>query len=136
MTRIQPSQKGDTPFQLLLGYSDSLLSTWTALADELSGDGFLSKELKEQVRRVLAQGNGCEYCKAKGKPEASNLEKTSLAMGFAEVFLSQRQQVSDRQFAVLKETFSDEEISELIAFICFTTAQQYFGALMKIPAAT
>ncbi|KKB74330.1 MULTISPECIES: carboxymuconolactone decarboxylase family protein [Bacillus] len=134
MTRINPSAKGETPFQRLLGHSDSILSAWTALADELAGDGLLSKELKEQVRRVLAQGNGCEYCKAKGKPEASNLEKTSLAMGFAEVFLSERDRVGDSQFKVLKEMFSDEEISELIAFICFTTAQQYFGALMKIPA--
>ncbi|MFN2746693.1 MULTISPECIES: carboxymuconolactone decarboxylase family protein [Bacillus] len=134
MTRIIPSSRGETPFQRLLGHSESVLSAWTALADELSGDGLLSKELKEQVRRVLAQGNGCEYCKAKGKPEASNLEKTSLAMGFAEVFLSERDRIGDRQFDVLKEMFSDEEIAELTAFICFTTAQQYFGALMKIPA--
>ncbi|NPC91569.1 carboxymuconolactone decarboxylase family protein [Bacillus sp. WMMC1349] len=134
MTRINLTDKGDTPFQQLLGYSENLLSSWTALAEELSNDGFLAKELKEQVRRVLAQGNGCEYCKAKGKPEASNHEKTSLAMGFAEVFLAQRDHISDRQFAVLKELFSEEEIVELTAFICFTTAQQYFGALMKLPA--
>ncbi|MEC0790097.1 carboxymuconolactone decarboxylase family protein, partial [Bacillus haynesii] len=44
------------------------------------------------------------------------------------------ERVSDRQFDVLKEVFSEEEITELTAFICFTTAQQYFGALMKLPA--
>ncbi len=127
MTRINFSDRGETPFQRLLGHSESLMSNWTALAEELSGDGFLSKELKEQVRRVLAQGNGCEYCKAKGKPR-SRISKTSFAMGFAEVFLAQRERVSDRQFDVLKEVFSEEEITELTAFICFTTAQQYFGA--------
>ncbi|WP_307893416.1 carboxymuconolactone decarboxylase family protein [Bacillus swezeyi] len=136
MTRINPSEKGNTPFQRLLGYSESLLSSWTALAEVLAGDGFLSKELKEQVRRVLAQGNGCEYCKAKGKPAIPNQEKTSFAMGFAEVFLAQRERISDKQFDVLKDVFSEEEIAELTAFICFTTAQQYFGALMKIPAQT
>ncbi|KAA6449610.1 carboxymuconolactone decarboxylase family protein [Bacillus swezeyi] len=136
MTRINPSEKGNTPFQRLLGYSESLLSSWTALAEVLAGDGFLSKEVKEQVRRVLAQGNGCEYCKAKGKPDIPNQEKTSFAMGFAEVFLAQRERISDKQFDVLKEVFSEEEIAELTAFICFTTAQQYFGALMKIPAQT
>ncbi|MCY9291109.1 carboxymuconolactone decarboxylase family protein, partial [Bacillus haynesii] len=61
-----------------------------------------------------------------------NQQKTSFAMGFAEVFLAQRERVSDRQFDVLKEVFSEEEITELTAFICFTTAQQYFGALMKL----
>ncbi|MCJ2148514.1 carboxymuconolactone decarboxylase family protein [Bacillus paralicheniformis] len=134
MTRINFSDRGETPFQRLLGHSESLMSNWTALAEELSGDGFLSKELKEQVRRVLAQGNGCEYCRAKGKPGIPNQQKTSFAMGFAEVFLAQRERVSDRQFDVLKEVFSEEEITELTAFICFTTAQQYFGALMKLPA--
>jgi len=44
--------------------------------------------LKEQVRRTLAQQNGCEYCKAKGKPEHELFdEKTAIAVGFAEVFL-------------------------------------------------
>jgi len=34
--------------------------------------------------------------------------------------------------AVLKEYLTEAEISELLAFICFTTAQQYFGALMQL----
>ena len=81
MTRINFSDRGETPFQRLLGHSESLMSSWTALAEELSGDGFLSKELKEQVRRVLAQGNGCEYCKAKGKPEIPNSAENELCDG-------------------------------------------------------
>jgi hypothetical protein len=34
----------------------------------------------------------------------------------------------------LRESFSEGEISELCAFIIFTTAQQYFGAIMKLEA--
>lgn len=133
MTRIKHSARGTTPFSRLLGHSDSILEKWDALDDELANRGRLSSELKEQVRRVLATGNGCTYCQAKGKPALTPDDvKLSCAMGFAEVFLYERDQVKDAQFDMLKEYFSDEEISELVAFICFTTAQQYFGALMKL----
>lgn len=133
MTRIKKSARGTTPFTQLLGHSDSILEKWDALDGELTNGGRLSPELKEQVRRVLATGNGCTYCQAKGAPVHSPEDiKLSCAMGFAEVFLYERDQVKDAQFDILKEHFSDEEISELVAFICFTTAQQYFGALMKL----
>ena len=32
-------------------------------------------------------------------------------------------------FNVLHTTFDDKEISELCAFVCFTTASQFFGAI-------
>jgi alkylhydroperoxidase family enzyme len=57
----------------------------------LEKEGLLSAELKEQVRRTLAQKNGCEYCKAKGKPEIKKFdEKISIAVAFTEVFLKQK----------------------------------------------
>ena len=43
MTRINFSDRGETPFQRLLGHSESLMSSWTALAEELSGDGFYQR---------------------------------------------------------------------------------------------
>ncbi|MGG1368333.1 hypothetical protein ABE322_21345 [Priestia megaterium] len=77
--------------------------------------------MKEQVRRTLAQKNGCEYCKATGKPNPDVFdEKTSLALGFAEVFLKQRGEINKSFFHGLKETLKDLEISELCAFISFT----------------
>jgi len=99
----------------------------------LEKDGKLTAKLKEQVRRTLAQSNGCEYCKAKGKPDPAQFdEKTSVAVGFAEVFLYQKGEIADSTFNVLREYFNEEEISELCAFISFTTASQYFGAMMKL----
>jgi len=90
-------------------------------------------KLKEQVRRTLAQSNGCEYCKAKGKQNPAQFdEKTSVAVGFAEVFLYQKGEIADSTFDVLREYFNEEEINELCAFISFTTASQYFGAMMKL----
>lgn len=133
MTVISKSNAGATPFQQLLGHNENMMRAWSSLGDLLEGDELLSSELKEQVRRTLAQVNGCEYCKAKGKPDPTTYdEKTSIAVGFADVFLKVKGEVPSSIIDVVKHSFTDEEISELFAFICFTTAQQYFGALMKL----
>lgn len=135
MARIEEATAGETPFQRLLGHNVEVMKSWSHLGDVLEKEGLLSSELKEQVRRTLAQSNGCEYCKAKGKPEPEQFnEKTSIAVGFAEVFLKQKEDIPNATFAILKENFSTVEISELCAYISFTTASHYFGAMMKLEA--
>ena len=131
MPRIKSSQRGTSPFQQLF-HNEGIAHDWNELSETISGDGVLTKQLKENVRRVLAYGNGCGYCQAKGIPMEPADIKESYAIAFAEVFLVQREKTEERFFVVLKEVFSDEEISELIAFICFSTAQQYFGAMMGL----
>ncbi|WP_313805216.1 carboxymuconolactone decarboxylase family protein [Cytobacillus sp.] len=135
MARIVESNLGETPFQRLLGHNQEVMEAWVSLGEVLEKDGLLSAALKEQVRRTLAQGNGCEYCKAKGKPEPDQFnEKIAMAVGFAEVFLKMRGQIEESTFKILRECFSEEEISELCAFIAFSSASQYFGAMMKLEA--
>src|SRR6476620_5592828 len=96
MTRIVKSNFGETPFQRLLGHNKKVMEGWNQLGDVLEKDGLLTSQLKEQVRRALAQSNGCEYCKAKGKPDPEKFnEKTSIAVGFAEVFLKQKGDIAD-----------------------------------------
>ena len=106
------------------------MTSWATLGDVLEKDGRLSAELKEQVRRTLAQDYGCEYCKAKGKPDSLSFdEKTSVDIGFAQAFCKyEKGLVPDSIFQILHNDFNEEEISELCAFICFPTDQQYFGA--------
>ncbi|MGE7676509.1 carboxymuconolactone decarboxylase family protein [Lysinibacillus sp. NPDC094403] len=133
MARIVESNFGETSFQRLLGHNKGVMEGWNQLGNVLEKDGLLTSKLKEQVRRTLAQSNGCEYCKAKGKPDPGKFdEKISIAVGFAEVFLKQKGDIADSVFDILKECFTEEEISELCAFISFTTASQYFGAMMKL----
>ncbi|KIL74961.1 carboxymuconolactone decarboxylase family protein [Bacillus badius] len=133
MATIIESDFGKTPFQRLLGHNQQVMEAWVHLGDILEKDGWLPSALKEQVRRTLAQGNGCEYCKAKGKPEPGKFtEKISMAAGFAEVFLKQKGNIPDSAFTLLRECFTEEEISELCAFIAFATASHYFGAMMKL----
>ncbi|QPC48249.1 carboxymuconolactone decarboxylase family protein [Mangrovibacillus cuniculi] len=135
MARIKKSPNGDTPFQKLLGHNKDILVKWSALGETLVRDGVLSAKLKEQVRRTLAQENGCEYCKAKGKPDPKVMDERMLvAAGFAEVFLKHKGNIPDHAFGVITEYFTEIEISELCAFIAFTTASQYFGAMMRLEA--
>ncbi|SDL96182.1 carboxymuconolactone decarboxylase family protein [Sediminibacillus halophilus] len=135
MVRINQSKTGETPFQQLLGHNPRIMKSWTLLGEALEKDGQLSKELKEQVRRTLAQRNGCQYCKAKGKPDPNMVDDRVLtATGFAEVFAKSHGEIPDSVFNVLRDVFSEKEISELIAFICFTTAQQRFGAVLQLEA--
>lgn len=137
MARINESEFGETPFQRLLGHNIDILNGWNQLGEVLGKDMNLSSQLKEQVRRTLAHSNGCEYCKAKGKPEPHLFdEKISIAVGFAEVFIKQKGDISDAQFDILRGYFSEAEISELLSFITFTTASQYFGAIMKLESMT
>ncbi|EZH65172.1 alkylhydroperoxidase [Bacillaceae bacterium JMAK1] len=130
MARIDESTFGETPFQRLLGHNPEVMKRWNQLDGAFGG---LSSKLREQVRRTLAQSNGCDYCKAKGKPDPLEYdEKTSMAVGFTEVFLKQKGDIANSTFDVLRDSFSAKEISELCAFIAFTTASQHFGALMKL----
>lgn len=122
-----------TPFQQLFSFNKTVQLQWTQLGDTLEQDGFLSAELKEQVRRVLAQENGCAYCKAKGKPDLHNIdEKTAVCTSYAEAFLKSNGHISPNVTSVLKNYLTNQELAELIAFICFTTASQYAGAIHQL----
>lgn len=133
MARIPFSNNGATPFQRLLGNNPEILKYWNSLGETFASSGRLSPELKEQVRRTLAFGNGCEYCMAKGRPSDVHFDpKESLAVAFADIVLQNHQNIDDSVFNVLREEFDDQEIAELCSYICFTTASQMFGAIMKL----
>ncbi|MCM3204272.1 carboxymuconolactone decarboxylase family protein [Paenibacillus illinoisensis] len=133
MPRISYSSTGETPFQLLLGHNVQILKNWNKLEQAFYQDGELDGDLKEQVRRTLAFGNGCKYCQAKGKAALDQKDsKISLAVGFAELFLNHRSSINQATFDVLRQEFSETEIAELCSFICFTTASQMFGAIMDL----
>lgn len=133
MTLLEYSNIGNTPFEKLLGHNKNLLKYWNNLSDFLGSDGAISKELKEELRRLLAQQNGCQYCKAKGSPTNKFLnEKSLLCVGFVEVYLKSKQNIPESSISLLKETMTDEEIIELITFVLFTTAQQHLGAILRL----
>lgn len=132
MAMISFSQNGSTPFQQLLGHNEEILEKWTALESCLYGSSVFSPELIEEVRRTLAFGNGCEYCKAKGAPSKNIADvRTRTAVRLA-ALSGGTTHIPEDEFSALKEVFTDREISELLALICFITACQRFGALLNL----
>lgn len=132
MEMISFSQNGSTPFQQLLGHNKDILERWTSLEECFYYSNTFSAELKEEVRRTLAFNNGCEYCKAKGVPSNSIIDsRTQMATRIADLS-SKEPHISDGEFSALKEIFTESEISELLALICFITACQRFGALLNL----
>lgn len=132
MARITFSQEGLTPFEQLLGHNKSILEKWSSSEECFFNSNTFTPQLKEEVRRVLAFNNGCQYCMAKGKPSDSIIDSRILACTKIADIISKNQFIDDEHFNELKSNFSENEISELLAFICFITASQKFGALLNL----
>ncbi len=134
MPRISFSDVEESSFGQLMGHNRAILKAWRELERTVYADGTLGPELKEQVRSALAFGNGCEYCQAFGtRPnDVQPDRKISLALAFTDMFLQDHTAIDDSAFDVLREEFTDAQISELIAFICFVSAGQRFGATLKL----
>jgi len=134
MARIGFSDVEESAFGKLLGHNPEILKAWRQLESVVYAAGTLGPELKEQVRSALAFGNGCEYCQAFGtRPEGVQPDpRISVALAFTDMFLQDHQAIDDSAFDVLREEFTEAEISELVAFVCFVSAGQRFGATMKL----
>lgn len=133
-TSIGLSHTGSTPFEKLIGHNPALLEKWNELENSLFTETSLDPHLLEQVRRILAFGNGCEYCMVKaGKPAFDEKDtRISLATAFAELFALDHRSINEAQLTILREVFSEKEISELCTFISFITASQRFGKIMNL----
>lgn len=133
MARISFWNEGNTAFEQLLGHNPEVLSKWSDLEETLFNSKSLELELKEEVRKTLALSNQCHYWMSKGEPK-DNIEnvKILLAKSFALLVAENHLEVDDKVINTLKEEFSDGEISELCAFICFIIASQKFGAVLNI----
>lgn len=134
MSRITQSENGSSPWERLLGHAPEILERWAELENAFFSSSTFTPEFREQVRRALAFGNGCEYCMAKaGRPdEKQSNSRISLAVGFAQLFVRNHQDIDDSSFNVLKTEFSEKEISELFAFMSFICASQMYGASLGL----
>lgn len=134
MTRIKFSKNGNTPFEKLIGHNPEILKKWNELEETLWKYTALDSNLLEQIRRTTAFENNCEYCMVKGgKPDFDKTQlKTSIAAAFAELFSKDHHSISNAHFDMLREYFSDNEISELCIFISFINASQKLGKTFNL----
>ena len=137
MPRIPESTLGATPYERVLGHAPYVLEPWTNLEEAFFRRSLLPADLLEQVRRTLALGHGCEYCRAKGGPpdEMQRSFRASLAVGLAQVFASGHQNVDASLLEPLRAHFSDAELVELVAFMSFMWAGGAFGNVFGIQPA-
>ena len=61
MARIKESTNGKSPYKKILGNNPMIHEKWNSLESEFYSHPTLGAELLEQVRRVSAWGQECEY---------------------------------------------------------------------------
>lgn len=134
MTTIAFSDNGNSPFEKLIGHNLEILHHWNNLEETFFKKTSLDAYLLEQIRRTLAFGSGCEYCMVKGgKPDFTASElKISVAASFAEIFSKDHRSIFKEHFNILRDFFSDKEISELCTYISFINASQKLGKIFNL----
>jgi alkylhydroperoxidase family enzyme len=138
MSRIQGNPKiPGTPFRQIMGLRPEIAKSWTALDEAIRFSGVLEPELKEEVRRIVAQLSGCLFCASLGDPKESyENPRWAAAVAYGKALASNPIAVSDDDWQALSAHFNDTEISELTSWIAFMFAGEMFGAAMKLQPAT
>jgi alkylhydroperoxidase family enzyme len=140
--RIQPAEiEGNAVQSSLLarvmGRRPEVLRAFGRLDTVLRFRGNLPMSLLESVRRATAGEVGCAYCQSLGEPRTEFPDqREAVAVAFAQLVAQDPAGITDAQFDVLREEFSDDEIVELVAYICLVSiAGQMFGAVMGLEPA-
>ena len=121
----------------VMGRRPEVLKAFGRLDMALRFRGLLPMDLLEAVSRATAGEVGCRYCASLGEPRTDIADdRTAVAVAFAEMVVQGPAEITDAQFDVLREEFDEEEILELVAFVCFVgVAGQMFGAVMGLEEA-
>jgi alkylhydroperoxidase family enzyme len=139
MTRITLSSIDADPYYRMLGNRPEILAAWADLDKAMLGvSSKVSVGVKEEARRALAQNVGCAFCATVGgKPSNGHSDpRTSLAVALANQIATDYTQIDDSTFEALRTQFSNEEIVELLAWLCFKYGSNLLGALVKLDPAT
>ena len=123
----------------VLGRRPDIAKAFGSLDAAIRFHGVLPASLKEALRRATAGQVGCAYCASLdgGEPPGDADRRESVAVAFAQLVAQDPAGITDAQFDVLREEFDEEEILELVAFVCFVgVAGQMFGAVMGLEEAS
>lgn len=136
MAYISYSEHGENPLTKLLGHNPELLDRWMALLECFYSSCVLDRQLMEEVRRTIAHQIGCAYCMSHGCPTLSIEDmKTLTAVEFARKVAQTQKEITEEDILPLKGYFSEREISELCAFICYGIGLARFGAVLNVDVA-
>jgi alkylhydroperoxidase family enzyme len=121
----------------LIARRPQILEAWNALDKVFFGPtSVVDNHIKEEARRTLAQGAGCRFCASLGLPKEEHPDaREAVAVAVADLIATDHHQVDESTFEALREVFTDEEIVELLTWICFKLGSNIYGAIMKIDPA-
>jgi alkylhydroperoxidase family enzyme len=124
-------------YRKIMSLRPDLNKAWNTLDEAIRFAGVLDAELKEEVRRMVAQNQGCKFCASLGLPKDHYEDpRVAAAVAFAGALASSPTGISDEVWAEVRPHFNDEELVELVAWTSFMYAAEMFGAVMKVDAAT
>ena len=138
MPRVPPSALGETTADRVMGHRPELLAAWENLKHSLLGrSSTLAPDLKEEVRRTLAQHTGCQFCASLGQPAETHANRQeSLAVAFADAVSQDHTAIGEAQVQLLLDEFTIPQVVELLMWISFEYAGQMFGCLIGDEPAT
>jgi uncharacterized peroxidase-related enzyme len=136
---------GMTPNMMkTMANSAAVLEAYLGLNGALS-HGSLPAKLREQISLVIAEENGCGYCRAAhsaigkmvglsaeaindARHGASQEAKAHAALQFARIVTQKRGHVSDADLAEVRRAgYNDAEVSEIIANVALNIFTNYFN---------
>lgn len=131
-----------------LAHAPAALRAYTLTAQALAG-GVLDARLRESLAILTAAKNGCVYCASahtmigrglridddeldRNLRGTSSDPRTAAALAFAAAVLETRGDVSDEQFALVRDAgFDDAQICEIVAHVGMNWFSNVFNVLAR-----
>lgn len=139
MPHIKLSSIQADPYYRMIGNRPEILAAWSELDKAMLGpSSTVPVAIKEEARAALAQNVGCAFCATVGgKPSGDHADpKMALAVAVANQIATDYTQIDESTFDALRQEFSNEQILELLAWLCFKYGSNLLGAIAKLDPAT
>ncbi len=131
---------GDDPIRwnAFMSLRPEVEKAWKKLESTLhsGASSTLPLQLKENARVALSGVVGCKFCNSFGVNSDDNVSRQEqLARDFAVQIATDYRSVDQATFDALSEEFTNEQIVELTAWLCFKFGANVLGAITQLEPA-
>src|SRR5258705_2333678 len=107
MTRIEQATRSGTPYFNVMDHRKDISVKWMEMDEFLRFGGKLDSDLKEEVRRAVAQQSGCKFCASLGDPQPHHDDpRVASAVRFGTAVARSPVGIPDATFDDLRQPFS------------------------------
>ncbi|MBP0589454.1 carboxymuconolactone decarboxylase family protein [Paraburkholderia sp. LEh10] len=137
MPRLEQATRSGTPYFNVMDHRKDISKKWMEMDEFLRFGGTVDSDLKEEVRRAVAQQSGCKFCASLGDPQSHYDDpRVAAAVRFGTAVAQSPTGIADEVFDELRTHFSAEQIVELSCWVSFMYGAEMFGAIMQLDPAT